>query len=107
MNKFLVETLKPLSIPCFFIQKPQSFVGDYIAFNYSDEGLAYSNNKREITLFQATVNIISNDLKRGLELKKQVMQLLSEKEIDARGVPTFYDGDTQSYVFILEFDYLM
>lgn len=106
MNKLIVDTLKPLKIPTYWIKKPQDKQFPVITFNYFRSGI-YSNDKRELYEYNVTLNYVDKDLKNILIVKDEIISLFASVGINVSELPTTYEDKTDSYLTVLEFNYVM
>lgn len=106
INKLIVSTLKPIGVPIYFVYKPENIqIDDYITFNYLENENWFSNNSSEINEFSVTLNYISNDLGRSVQINDNIKTILKNNErlVSVKKFQTTFDNSKRCYLTIFTF----
>lgn len=85
MNKYILDTLKVLDIPVYFVSRDETQL-PMVIYNFSEKGWEYADDKESATLYKVTVNIFSNG--NYLKYKKQIIQLMEQAGFTKDNIPT-------------------
>lgn len=104
INKLIVETLKPLDVPVYFVAGKENRF-PFIVFNVTSErGVAYWEDEERVTRYGVTFNIFSKG--NYFEIKRNLQKLLKEAGFMKFDVPAcFYLEDVEVYNQPLEYNY--
>lgn len=85
INEYVMETLKPLPIPVYFVARKEVPL-PFVLFSVTGEkGNDYWDNEERIVKYSIALNIFSTG--NFIEIKKQIMQLMKDAGFFRYDVP--------------------
>lgn len=103
MNEIVIDTLSPLQIPLFYIDKPDTpqckNIKEYITFSFERSEEWHSDNKAECDAVTVNLTFVTENIEKVDSVLRNMRRLLNESDTfyNVKSKPTKYNNTAIRY----------